>query len=705
MPMEHAPSTSTLTAALVGLMLLATALLLIANRIKWPFTVLLVIAGLLLHAAGMDTLTGLDSFTRPEVATEIILVILLPTLIFESAFNLDASRLRYNWRAIFTLAVPGTVLSTLLIGAIVGLLTPLPWEVALLLGSVLSATDPISVIALFKKLGAPKDLTLLIEGESLFNDATAIILSKLLLAALLTGIGMPDAVLSGLLSFIIIMAGGITIGGLLGIAFAWIAGQVDDEPFVEITLTLVLAYGSYLLADFLGMSGILATVTAGLVLGSIGRPRLSTSACRYLENYWSYSAFAANSLIFLLVGLRADLGMILDTGPILLAVLLAMLLSRAAVIYGLTPLTGRISRHSHPISYSYRHLLFWGGLRGAITLALALSLEHTFALGETIVALATGAVLFTVLVQGLTMGRLVQRLKLDRPELSHQLMRLEGWISAYWAAKAEVENLKTTPELSTASLDDMLCGLDAAMTRLSAELKTLRVEKIDLETEWRLFLIRCFNIEITYLHQLSESGYLTESAFLRLRASILQQLDALRHDYPLPEHKRLMIRSKPSALLMRCFLGRYEYRSWYGKEEYLEAWGRAQSCGHLLAILKDMQQDHTTSNALIPRAQQLYLSWLNISKARLEELQTTHPESIRSLGTQQLKYLIINIQRQAIKRQVRAGTLTEGIAEIMLRELSGELMHARKEKFSLLPGRIAELLSRTRPQHRSSRYF
>ncbi|MCW8996023.1 MAG: sodium:proton antiporter [Psychromonas sp.] len=697
-------STSSLIAALVGLMLLATALLLLANRIKWPFTVLLVIAGILLHTAGVDTFTELDNFTRPEVATEIILVILLPTLIFESAFNLDASRLRYNWWAIFTLAVPGTLLSTLLIGTLIGLLTPLSWGIALLLGAVLSATDPISVIALFKKLGAPKDLSLLIEGESLFNDATAIILTKLLLAALLTGIDMGDAVLSGLFSFIVIVVGGITIGGVLGIAFTWIAGWVDDEPFAEITLTLVLAYGSYLLADFLGVSGILATVTAGLVLGGVGRPRLSLSAARYLENYWSYSAFAANSLIFLLVGLRADLGMILSTGPMLLAVILAMLISRGVIIYGLTPLAGRVSRHRHSINRSYRHLLFWGGLRGAITLALALSMEHTFALGDTVVALATGAVLFTLLVQGLTMGRLVQYLKLDGPDLTHKLMRLEGWISAYRAAKSGVENLKATPELSSASLDDMLRGLDAAIMRFSSELKTQRVEKIDLETEWRLFLMRCFTIEITYLQQLSENGYLSESAFLRLRASLLQQLDALRHDYPLPEHKRLMTHSKLNILLMRCFQGRDKYQSRYGKEAFLEAWGRAQSCRHLLTILKDMQEGNLAPDVQISRARKLYLSWLNIAESRLEELQKTYPESIRSLGTEQLKYLIINIQRQAIKQQVRAGTLTEGIADIMLRELSGELMHARKGKFSLLPGRIAELLIRTRPQRRSSRY-
>lgn len=705
MPMEHASSTSTLIAALVGLMLLATALLLIANRIKWPFTVLLVIAGLLLHAAGVDTLTGLDSFTRPEVATEIILVILLPTLIFESAFNLDASRLRYNWRAIFTLAVPGTVFSTLLIGAIVGLLTPLPWAEALLLGALLSATDPVSVIALFKKLGAPKDLSLMVEGESLFNDAAAIILCKLLLAALLTGIGMADAVLSGLLSFIIIVAGGIALGGLLGVAFSWITGLVDDQPFVEITLTLVLAYGSYLFADLIGLSGILATVTAGLVLGGIGRPQLSTSACRYLENYWAYCAFAANSLIFLLVGFRADLGMILDTGPMLLAVLLAMLLSRAAMIYGLAPLAGRFSRHSHPISYPYRHLLFWGGLRGAITLALALSLEHTIAIGETVVALATGAVLFTILVQGLTMGRLVQYLKLDEPELSHRLMRLEGWISAYQTAKSGVENLKATAELSSESIDDMLRGLDNAMTRLEAELKTLRTAKIDIETEWRLFLIRCFTIEITYLHQLSEDGYISKSAFLRLRTSIMQQLDALRHDYPRPDHSRLMSRSKPSILLMRFFLGKDEFRNWYGQEEYLEAWGRAQSSAYLLTILQEMQRENTVQDAQLLRARQLYQSWQLNSETRLEDLQASHPDSIRSLGSQQLKYLIINTQRQAIERQVHAGTLTEGIAEIMLQELTGELMHARKGKFSLLPKRIVELLSRTRPQRRSSRDF
>ena len=702
MSIEHAVSTSTLTAALVGLMLLAAVLLLMANRIKWPFTVLLVIAGLLLHYSGIDTLIGLNSFTLPEVATDIILVILLPTLIFESAFNLDASRLKFNWRAIFTLAVPGTILSTLLIGLIVGALTPLPWGVAMLLGAILSATDPISVIALFKKLGAPKDLTLLIEGESLFNDATAIILCKLLLAALLTGSSMTDAVLPGLLSFFVIVAGGITIGGLLGIAFSWIAGRVDDEPFVEITLTLVLAYGSYLFADFIGVSGILATVTAGLVLGGIGRPRLSTSACGYLENYWSYSAFVANSLIFLLVGLRGDLGMILETGPMLLVIFVAMLVSRAVMIYTLTPLAGRVSRHSHPISYAYRHLLFWGGMRGAITLALALSLENTFAYGETVVALATGAVLFTILVQGLTMRLLVQRLKLDKPDLTHQLMRLKGWIHAYQDAKSEVQTLKETPELSRSSLDDMQLGLDSAMMRFSNELKALRTQKIDVDTEWQQFLIRCFTIEVTYLQDLSENGYLSETAFMRLRASILQQIDALRHDYPLPEHGKLMVRSKPSALLMSCFLGKDEYQSWYEKEEYFEAWGHSQSCDHMITILADMQHDNIVPDELIRRAQQLYLNWLNQVEVRLEKLQEDYPESIHSLGIQQLKFLIIDIQRQTIKRQVRAGALTEGIAEIMLHELSDELMHERQDTFSLLPQRFVKLLSRTRPLHSSS---
>ncbi|WEM43443.1 sodium:proton antiporter [Photobacterium sp. DA100] len=703
--MEHGLSTSPLIAALVGMMLLAAALLLVANRVKWPFTVLLVIAGGLLHASGVDIWAGLDHFSQPEVATEIILVILLPTLIFEAAFNLDANRLRYNWLAIFTLAVPGTVITTLLIGTIVALLTPLSWEVAFLLGALLSATDPISVIALFKKLGAPKDLTLLMEGESLFNDATAIILTKLLLAALLTGIGMPDAVLSGLLSFVVIVVGGIVIGGVLGVAFSWIAGQVDDQPFVEITLTLVLAYGSYLLANVMGSSGILATVTAGLVMGSIGRPRLSTSAYRYLEHYWSYTAFAANSLIFLLVGLRADLGVIMETGPILVVVLLAMLLARAALIYGLTPLVGRVSRNSHPISYPFRHLLFWGGLRGAVTLALALSLEHTFVLGETVVALATGAVLFTILVQGLSMGRLVQRLKLDKPELSHQLMRMEGWLSAYHEAKLELEKIKQTQAAHSATLDDMLRSIDAAIVRLSSELKEQRVGKLDLETDWRLFLTRCFTIEITFLHQLSENGYLTESAFLRLRASILQQLDALRHDYPLPEHKYLMSRSKPNNLLMRFFLGREDFRSWYGKEEYLEAWGRAQSCKHLLNFLKEMEQNGEIVDVQIPRAKELYQSWMVISESRMNNLKRSYPEAIRSLGTQQLKSLTINIQRQAIKRQVRAGALTEGIADIMLQELSSELMHARRGDFSLLPSRITGLLSRTKHQRRTSRYF
>lgn len=705
MSIEHVVSTSTLTAAIVGLMLLAAILLLMANRIKWPFTVLLVIAGLLLHTFGIDSLTGLDSFTRPEVATDIILVILLPTLIFESAFNLDASRLKFNWRAIFTLAVPGTILSTVLIGAIVGLLTPLPWSVAFLLGAILSATDPISVIALFKKLGAPKDLTLLIEGESLFNDATAIILCKLLLAGVLTGITLTDAMVPGLLSFFTIVAGGVTIGGLLGITFSWIAGRVDDDPFVEITLTLVLAYGSYLFAEFLGVSGILATVTAGLVLGGIGRPRLSTLAFRYLKNFWSYNAFIANSLIFLLVGLRGDLEMILDTGPMLLVVFAAMLVSRAVMIYSLTPLVGKISRHSRPINKAYRHLLFWGGLRGAITLALALSLESTFALGGTIIALATGAVLFTILVQGLTMGILVVRLKLDRPDSYHQRMRLGGWISAYQDARLEVKNLEETSELDRASLDDMVLGLEAAIMRFSAELEIENKNEMDVEAQWQHFLIRCLTIEVTYLQQLSENGYLSETSFIRLRTSVLQQLDALRHNYPLPVHEKLMVRAKPSKLLMRCFLGKDEYRSWYEKEEYFEAWGRAQSYKYIMDLFDEMGRTKLVPHDLILRGRELYSEWLSIVDVRLKKLQVDYPKSVHSLGIEQLKFLIINIQQQTIKREVRSGSLTEGIADSMLHELSSELMHARRGTFSLLPLRITKLLSRTQPQQDSIHHF
>ena len=219
--------------------------------------------------------------------------------------------------------------------------------------------------------------------------------------------------MQGAIDFVVVFVGGLVVGGLLGLLTGYALGKVEDH-FIEITLTTVLAYVSYLVAEeVLHVSGVMATIAAGLTIGGWGRMKISYAVRDYLEHFWEYVAFLANALIFLMVGLRVEPFALWATLGLLFWVVVALLVSRAVVIYGLMPFVQRLPR-AEPMNRAYKAVIFWGGLRGAIALAIVLSLPP-FAHREVFVALVMGAVLFTLLVQGLSIEPLVRWLGLDCP--------------------------------------------------------------------------------------------------------------------------------------------------------------------------------------------------------------------------------------------------------------------------------------------------
>ncbi|MCZ6529061.1 MAG: Na+/H+ antiporter [Chloroflexi bacterium] len=378
---------------ILGLLLIVSIVAVIVRRFRIPYTVGLVLAGLAL------------SFRPPieiELTPELILAILLPPLVFEAAFHLNIDKLRRNVGTILLLAIPGVILTMLITGGIVSYGAGLPLGAALIFGALISATDPVSVVGIFRRIGAPKRLEVMLEGESLFNDGTAIVLFGIALGALGTG---QFSVVQGAIDFLIIAGGGILVGLLLGVIAIPLLARIDDH-LVETTLTTVLAFGSYLVAEELHVSGVLAVVIAGLIAGNIGRREMSPTTRIAVLNFWEYVAFLANSVIFLVIGLQVDLpALVEDWQPILWAIV-AVLVSRAVGIYGL-------SRLGRSIPSNWRHVMWWGGLRGAIALALALSVP--LSMGEersTLLHMAFGVVLFTLLIQGLSMEGLVRRLGL-----------------------------------------------------------------------------------------------------------------------------------------------------------------------------------------------------------------------------------------------------------------------------------------------------
>jgi len=381
---------------IIGLLIAAIFVALVARRLRLPYTVGLVLAGVALALSPLRT--GI------RLTHDLIFFLLLPPLLFEAALNIRWPALRRDLLPVLGLAVLGVIIAASSVTA--GMVLLLGWAVApaAVFGVLIAATDPVSVIALFKDLGIGGRLLLLIEAESLLNDGVAAVGFAALLADVVGGAGMSAG--GGALLFLVSAGGGLAVGLAAGLAAIGVAGRTSDQ-MVETALTAVAAYGSFYLAEHLHVSGVLATVAAGLVMGNLGllRPEdtrhLSEAGRAAVGVLWAFAAFLANSLVFLLIGLAvADMSLVrLGAGP--LAVVVGLVLAgRALSVY---PVCALFAASRWAVPMRAQHVLWWGGLRGALALALALALPPDLPRRDDILVATFAVVVFSVVVQGLTM--------------------------------------------------------------------------------------------------------------------------------------------------------------------------------------------------------------------------------------------------------------------------------------------------------------
>ena len=701
---EHTSPVVTLVGAIVGLMVIAAIMDAVSKRLRIPFTVALVVAG-----AVLASLAQRFSFLAPigalEVTPDAIFFVFLPTLIFQSAFHLDARALRANLAPTLTLAVPGLLVSTGLIGAIMHTAGPsvgfgLTWPEALLLGSILSATDPVAVISLFGQLGAPKRLTILVEGESLFNDATAIVLSRIILGVMAVGAFGPDTLLAGIGEFFAVFFGGLLVGGLLAIVAGVIISRVNADAFIEITATTVLAYLSFYVAEHsLHVSGVMAVVAAGVLIGGWGKTKISPSIAGYLEHFWDYMAGVGNALIFLLVGLTVDVGALVDALPVLVWVVAAMLVSRWLVIFTLVPFVGRLPG-CEPIDRGYRTVMFWGGLRGGIALAIALALPDTLASKDDFITIATGAVLFTLIVQGLTIERLVKHFRLHVPPLSDRVARLEGLISG------KLRTLERLPLLEAGGLfpprvvGNIRAEADASLVELGAELDALRDAELDVEQERRLLYLRSFAEEKTLYFEMFSKGHLSEGAYRDLVHSIEIQTDSIRYEGRVPEYtlhppagERLTLyRLLDRGPGLRGLVERL--REMRAERDYEVAWARF----HGNARVTEGLDAHAAAGAHRPDSIQeiraYYEFWHENARSRLDQTAELFPEFVTSAQDRLGARLALQAEREAIEQDARAGSIPRAVAAAMEGELTQKLIALSTSQASKLAVDPDELLKK-----------
>jgi Na+:H+ antiporter len=364
---------------------LATVLGLVSRRARLlPYPVVLAGAGIVVGLLPGEPL--------PHVRADVILLAFVPGLVFEAALTLDLPELRRRLMAVSLLATVGVALTVLLIGVLTHFALGFSWASGMLLGAILAATDPIAVVTLLRQIKAPAGLGAILEGESLFNDGTGVAVFSAVLATILAGSpSIGDAVVR----LVLITAGGAVIGvavGFLGVALMRVA---EDAP-LEILATLVIAYGSYLAADIVHASGVVAVVAAGIVIARYGSATDKLHGTQ-LMGYWNLLAFVLNAVLFILVGAALPAWRLLPVAGLIAATFAIMLLVRAVPVYGLL---GAVAWRSTSIPLAWRHLTFWAGLRGALSVALALSVADVVQIDRRVSLVAYGVVLLSLLIQG-----------------------------------------------------------------------------------------------------------------------------------------------------------------------------------------------------------------------------------------------------------------------------------------------------------------
>ena len=517
--------------ALVFLLVIAVGSAMIMKKTSIPYTIGLVAVGI-----GISWLfshfPSLSGMQKLRLNQELIMYILLPALIFDSSINMDTKLLKKHLSPTLMLAGPGLVAATFITAAVLHWLIPISWGDAFLFGALISATDPVAVISLFEAVGAPKKLRILVDGESLFNDATAIVMFNIVSKIVIAGAAFSlNSVWQGALDFVLVFVGGTAVGAIIGYLVAKIIVFAQDDPLLEVAMSTIVAYMAFLVADkCFGFSGVMAVMGAGVVMAHYGATRFTPEVKQYMKNFWSFMSFVANSLIFLLLGFTEEI-LLLNKGEFIkvfsyvMAAVLAVQLARAAVVFGVCPWYGR-KRAENKISLLYQLVMFWGGLRGAVPLALALGLPADLPGRELIMQITLGVVLFTVLIQGMTVKPLMGKLKLDQPDAYTGFTKI---LAEYFMKQKSIVKLNCTEfkaEAKVHSLDD----LRQIYLRESGRLQQVLQEMIAAAPE-NINLVRhsvwlqAAVAERNGMEARFRRHVLTEGAYYRINAAIEAQLE------------------------------------------------------------------------------------------------------------------------------------------------------------------------------------
>ncbi|PZU99377.1 MAG: sodium:proton antiporter [Pseudanabaena sp.] len=448
-----------LVSTLIILLIVATGVALVTRKLRIPYVVGLVLAGLAISKQVLPASIGLD----PEV----ILNLFLPILIFEAAINTDISRLRSTIKPILLLAGPGVILSATITATLLKFGINLAWITAAAVGVILTITDTVSVIVAFRNVSVPRSLATIVEGESLFNDGIALVLLSIISTIFTQG---SFSMGEGLQQIFIAFVGGSVLGLGLGYLCVGLFHQLDDA-LSNILLTVAVALGTFQIGNVLGVSSAIAVVIAGLVIGNLGFRYTSAPTAVSLLNFWEYAGFGANTFIFLLVGLEVDPSDLFKSAPAALLAIATYQIGRICSIY---PLLYLLRFFDRPIPLRWQHVLILGNVKGSLSMALTLTLPLGLPNREEVITLVFSTVLISLVGQGLSLSSLVKKLNLSRPSpVKQKIESLQLNLISAKAAQKELASLLDSGILPKSLYEELFAGYQAKIAVSEKEIRDM----------------------------------------------------------------------------------------------------------------------------------------------------------------------------------------------------------------------------------------
>jgi len=689
--------TATSALALFSLLALSSFVFYVAKRFSLPYTVLLVFAGVLLvpisHIPGLDFL---DNFT---LTPELLFFIFLPTLIFESAYNMNIRRVIGELKSIVLLAVVGYLVSAFLIGggmwfvfAVLGF--PIPFSITLLFGALISATDPVAVLSLFKEYGAPRRLSLIFEGESLLNDATALALFLIVLGLVNDGFS-PEGLALGALAFITMLVGGTLFGLVFGGVFARLIRVFRENEIVSVTLMIVLAHLTFLTAEianeslhligieFLKFSPIIATTIASLVMGNYGRYALSPRAEEFVEKFWSQFAFMANSIVFILVGLlfasvpEGAEALLIPT----VAAVLVVAASRAISIYGTLIPFNLFRPKEKKVPPAWQHLLAWGSLRGALAVMLVLlvppelAVPHwpfPFSVQEFLLIITIASIFTTLFLKAPTIGPLMRRLKIGVLTELEKVEYQEAQALAHGKSILKIRDFTNKGYIPKAIAEKLESEHMAEFKKACGEIQTdAKEEKLAnfAERALRLYLI---GMEKQALKTLFTFDEVTERTFKQIFGKLTIQSEEAERGNLNPNssktHDRKDVFENISEFLRKLFTTESEEDM--AKSQYL--YYRAQSVIFHKALkeISRLEKDftHPIFNAnIIERAHRLYARYRDEAIEKSAAIAEQYPSPIEQLSAALAFRSVFRVEENMLEKLQQRELITPKLY-IQLRE-------------------------------------